>query len=675
MVHRLLPLAALAAGLIAAAAPAARAAPLELKRVALSSGGVGYFEYQATVSGDDTLALDARLDQIDDIMKSLVVYDDRGSVVGVELQSREPVGQILRDLPFDANALDAPKALFNALRGAEIKVGNPKPMSGRILKADDEVTILRDGHTITRTRVTLITAAGLQQFVLEDVDSVAFVDPTLQAKLDEALSRLARHHDGDRRTLLLHTHGTEKRTVRVGYVVGAPLWKATYRLTFPADPGTGKARLQGWAVLENTTAQDWNGVELTLLSGNPVTFRQALYESYYVTRPEVPVEVIGRVLPKPDQGSVAVQMMRQRAEATSAPAGTAMAPAPGPRGDFAASGAAPPPSLASVAAANAAEGGTQVTFTLPHPVSIGAGRSAELPILDRELNATRLSVLQPYDAQPLAAFELTNDGTTGLPPGVLTLYERAADGAATYVGDARLATFPVGEQRLLSYAVDDKLKVDRTRNDANPIVSAALGAGVLRLTRKIQQTTVYRIAAPAHEARRLIIEQPRAGGWSLTEPDPSGVRMTDSDYRVPIEIGPGEQKSVTVTLERPQQESLRLLDLDDARLGVLISARELPPPLHDALGELARRRQALAEQRTQLQRVQTERETLVQDQARVRDNLNAVPKGTPLYNRLIDTLSNEETRLETLAQTIATANGTIDRATADLADYVNKLSL
>ena len=36
-------------------------------------------------------------------------------------------------------------------------------------------------------------------------------------------------------------------------------------------------------------------------SGSPVTFRQALYEAYYVARPEVPVEVFGRVLPPPPE--------------------------------------------------------------------------------------------------------------------------------------------------------------------------------------------------------------------------------------------------------------------------------------------------------------------------------------------------------------------------------------
>src|SRR5258708_18404958 len=67
------------AGMVLAAALPADAADLVLKRVVLSTGGVGYFEYEAAVEGDATLALDVPLGQVDDVLKSLVVYDAGGA--------------------------------------------------------------------------------------------------------------------------------------------------------------------------------------------------------------------------------------------------------------------------------------------------------------------------------------------------------------------------------------------------------------------------------------------------------------------------------------------------------------------------------------------------------------------------------------------------------------------
>src|ERR1700719_4160067 len=132
------------------------------------------------------------------------------------------------------------------------------------------------------------------------------------------LSRLAAHRSDGRRRLTLESHGTGSRSIRVGYVVGVPLWKASYRLSLPGDPKADRARLQGWAILENFSGQAWHDVSLTLLSGNPVTFRQSLFESYYVARPNVPVEVAGRVLPKPDTGSIEGEL-RARDAATPTP--------------------------------------------------------------------------------------------------------------------------------------------------------------------------------------------------------------------------------------------------------------------------------------------------------------------------------------------------------------------
>src|SRR5207249_253456 len=248
--------------------------------------------------------------------------------------------------------------------------------------------------------------SGLQQFVLQEVDAIAFADPALQRQVEAALSRIATYRAGGRRQLTLSTHGAGQRTVRVGYVVAMPLWKASYRMSLPPDPKAQTARLQGWAVLENFSGRAWQDVELTLLSGNPVTFRQALYESYYVPRPTVPVESGSHVLPPPDSGTVGTvaaetaakagdrrDEMKKMQRSMGGAANMAMA----------APAAAPPP--AQIEAAAAAEEATQIAFTPPYKVSVAAGQSLVLPLLDRELPARRLDLYQPAlnRQHPLAA--------------------------------------------------------------------------------------------------------------------------------------------------------------------------------------------------------------------------------------------------------------------------------
>src|SRR5258708_3492360 len=197
---------------------AAAAQDLALKRVMLSSGGLGYFEYEANIEGDATLKLTVAL------------------------------AQTFKDLPFDQEALGSPAALLATLKGAEISVGGRRALAGRVVSVQEETTTLGDGHaTTTRTRVTLMTDRGLQQFILEDAEDLQFSDTVLRDKIGQALVALSGNRARDARTLELSTRGEGKRTVRVAYIVEAPVWKASYRLTLPADAASPKAALQGWA--------------------------------------------------------------------------------------------------------------------------------------------------------------------------------------------------------------------------------------------------------------------------------------------------------------------------------------------------------------------------------------------------------------------------------------------
>src|SRR5207253_5107537 len=96
---------------------------------------------------------------------------------------------------------------------------------------------------------------------------------------------------------------------------------------------------------------------------------------------------------------------------------------------------------------------------------------------------------------------------------------------ALYLGAARLAAFPVGDKRLLSYAVDSKVLVDRSTAEQRPVVRATIADGILRITRVLRQTTTYRVTGSAAPPQ-LIVEHPRHAGFKLTMPDPSGVELT-----------------------------------------------------------------------------------------------------------------------------------------------------
>lgn len=667
------------------AMPAFAAEPLALKRVLLSTGGVGYFEYEAKVTGNETLDLAVPLDQVDDVMKSIVVYDDKGGIGEISLPGREPLAAAFREMPFGPEALASPADLLNALRGAEVRVEGARGVSGRILSVVPETAKDKDDAQITRHRVSLMTTGGVRQFLLEEADGLQFADPALQAKLDAALAALARDSAKDRRTLAIRATGDGERTLRVGYVVEAPLWKTSYRLTLAADPKAETAALQGWAVLENMSGADWDGVDLTVVSGNPVTFRQALYQSYTVARPEVPVEVAGRVLPPVDERARQVDGdapggARAAAGPVAAPAPMAMMDrmmaAPAEEAVVAQAYADAPQGLARVTAAESGETATQVTFRLPEPVTVAAGHSLLVPIIDREIPAGRVDLYLPQTEpkHPLAAVDLKNDGQTGLPPGVLTLYERGADGVS-YVGDARLGALPAGETRLVSFAVDQKVTVDREDKRDDTLARARIVDGVLELTTTQRASVTYAVTGAAGEDRTVLLQTPRYEGWTLIEPAQGKVEIVAGQYRIRQAVAAGKTETVTVTQEQPLAQSIDLAEDADDQIAAWAEDRTLPDKVRQAMADLAGQLAVIRDHEAEAERLEQRQAEIAREQARLRQNIGAVPKDSDLFQRYLGKLNDSESELEQVGTDLAKARKAADTARTVFRQSVRKLNI
>jgi hypothetical protein len=665
----------------------AGAAELAVKRVMLSAGGVVYVEREAAVDGDAELGLDVPLDQVDDVLKSIVVYDSAGGIGSAHLPGREPVAQIFTDLPFGADALNSPDALLNALQGSEVRIGGSRAVTGKLLKVVTETVKLSDQSTLERHRVSVMTAAGLQQVVLEEADSVAFTDAALQAKVERALAAIAEHHARDRRRIVLSARGQGKRTLPVGYVVAAPLWKSTYRLILPQDLAATTAHLQGWAVLENMSGEDWDKIELTVFSGRPVSFRQALYEAYYVDRPEVPVEVAGRILPRADTGALAEAIQKSDAPIDDKRR-FREGQAQGQRQAFAAAPASPPASApagaettvggvaGSVDTAVAEEGMTQVAFRIPVPVTIKSGDSSIVPIVDRDVPVKRVALYQPGTVadHPLAAIDLKNDGGTGLPAGVLTLYEETPSGTA-YVGDARLGALPAGEVRLLSYAVDEKTKIARESDNRSTLARVAASRGVFRFSYTQRQTIHHRIAAPPAEARHLIIELPKQPGWTLTTPAADKTQQTATAYRIVLDLKPGESKSLDLVQQQTTWSETAIASYATSAVVDIMANGELEAPVKRALQQLVQLRQSVADAEARQQQLKAQIQSTFEDQGRLRQNLQVLSRDNELAKRYVAKLDEEETALEKLRAQLGGADEAHRAAKAALDDFVAKLEL
>ncbi|HEX3726431.1 MAG TPA: hypothetical protein VHV08_09320, partial [Pirellulales bacterium] len=284
-------------GLPLAAEEPSQGTALPLNRVVLFNSGVGYFEHRGQVDGDAHIDLRFRVDDINDLLKSMVLEDRGGGTIStVTYGSRDPITKTLKTFPVDLTNNPTLGQILDQVRGERVQVEAPNAIAGVLLGIEKRKKEVGTNHdTIDAEFLNLLTDEGLRSVPLDSVSRIKLTNEKLDGELRQALEVLARGHNTDKKTVSLSLLGQGKRMVRVAYIQEMPIWKTSYRLVLDDN---GMPFLQGWAIVENTTEDDWKSVALTLVSGRPISYRMDLYEPLYIQRPLEHVELFASLRPQ-----------------------------------------------------------------------------------------------------------------------------------------------------------------------------------------------------------------------------------------------------------------------------------------------------------------------------------------------------------------------------------------
>jgi len=271
---------------------AAETAPdnLPVRRVVLYKNGVGYFEHLGRVRGTQDVHIDFTSGQLNDALASLTVLDlGGGRISGVSYNSTAPFEKRLGTLRLPLGGKVTASQFLDALRGARLEVRNgAAAITGRLLSVERK-TRTAGGTTLEVDVVSLLTDGGeIREAEITPAMSVRLTDTSLQTETKRYLSLLASEREQDLRRMSLSANGAGDRQLFVSYISEVPIWKTTYRLVLP-EGADKKPLLQGWAIVDNTVGEDWNDVELSLVSGAPQSFIQQLSQPYYSRRAVVPL--------------------------------------------------------------------------------------------------------------------------------------------------------------------------------------------------------------------------------------------------------------------------------------------------------------------------------------------------------------------------------------------------
>jgi len=684
----------------AAAPPATRPAAdsdVPVKEVVLFSSGVGYFEHAGAVKGDGSTILRFKTDQINDILKSLLLEDlDGGKVGTVTYPSQAPLAKTLKSFEVDITSNPPLPELLNQLRGAKLDViTNKGPIDGTILGVEKKQKILNEKQSVEVYVLNLRSGRMIRPIPLDDVQSLEMDDAKLNAELDAALSALSQARDLEKKPVEIHFNGQGERRVRIGYLVETPVWKTSYRLVLEkkkaaakGEAASGGAKLQGWAIVENQTDNDWNDVQLSLVSGRPISFIEDLYHSLYIPRPFVQPQLYASLMPQTYENGITkddMAKLRQQANennenqqrmANNGPsAGTAQGGVSNTL--FAGNGqapAAPPPidpTLSVVSAASASGLGELFQYTVGN-VSISRQQSAMIPIVTDDIDATKVSIYNQnvLANHPLNGVRIKNTTHKHLLQGPVTVIE-----AGSYAGDAQIDDVPPGQQRLLSYGIDLKVLVEQGEgSQIQTVQTAVLNKGVLQLTWKDVNSSELLISNRGEAEKTIVVEYPRQEEWKLDEPAAAD-ETTPSLYRFERKAAAGKTIKLPIRTEMLREERVELLPLDTAKLEVYVKLENVPAKVRDALSKVMDAKQAMAATQRQSEEKTRQISEVTSEQTRIRENMKAVAASTDYYNRLVKKLDEQETQIEGWQKELAALRKQIETQRKDLETQVGQLTI
>ncbi|HTU25957.1 MAG TPA: hypothetical protein VMF30_11200 [Pirellulales bacterium] len=693
-----------------AAEAAAEDAAVPLTRVVLFSSGVGFFDRQGEIDGSAAVALKFNTTDVNDLLKSLVVEDrGGGQISAVTYGSKDPITKTLKKFAIDLTGNPTLAAILNQIRGERIEFSAPGPLAGTLLGVEIRRRDAGQGKQPLEVEImNVLTDDGLRSIPLDQVGAIRVANAQLDKEFRQALAVLASGHDADKKSVTLHFAGQGRRPVRVGYIQNAPIWKTSYRLVLdakatgdekkesdekPGEAGRLQPLLQGWAIVENTTEEDWKNVRLSLVSGRPVSFIMNLYDPLYVQRPTVEPELFaglrpqvydagdrdllepglpavrqnvgGKTAAKPTagamsgmgaRGSGSAKGDRRAALADAESAGEPNLPVSG-EALFGRNGYAQPQAKdAAFSVTRAADPGAQsgdvgelFQYSIVPPVTLARQESAMLPIVDEQISGRKLSVYNPavQPKHPLSGLRLANTTQLHLMQGPITVF----DGGA-YAGDAQIEDIAPGAERLVTYAIDLDVECNQEANaTSEEITSVRLVKGVLYSERKHVRSRKYKIKNSDERARTVLVEQPIVGGWNLVAPK-EPTEKTRSVYRFAVDVEPKKSAALEVAEDNVVSQQIQLANSDDATIRFFLAQRVISAEVKAALEKIIAMKAALAALVEQQKHLESQLKSITDEQQRIRQNMQQLDRNSDLYKRYVKKFGEQEDTVEGLGNQV-----------------------
>jgi hypothetical protein len=602
-------------------------------QVVIYSNGIADFQrcYEVGPESPEKISIPVRQDHLADVLASFNVY---GNVKLDSPPTFRPSNELEGNITI--NPQKALEDLATNLSGAKVRV---ERASGAIegtlvgLHQEEEATA---GEPIHPKSIIVLTDEGLRRCVLREIQSFKFLDEDVQTEIDKALQRnYQRIKPNSTFVELVLSAAKDKSEAIVQYTIPAAAWKISYRLRM----SEGRAReLQGFAIVDNNTDEDWIDFHVCVVTGQPITFSTDLAESKTPTRTHVDLvseTALGAVeVEAPAFDMLAECAAPEGAEEFAQRSGD-MLRKTGSRFSMAKRSGL---DAAETTSAEIHEVGDFSIFESDSLVTIPAKRSTVIPVFNVEV-ADAKSVLhykhENHPERPYRSVDFTNQTGFSLGRGVCTVFEEAA-----YSGNCIVPALKPDESRLLPHALETGVAVHRDqKRQRNKVVALRLSEGFCYTSTRQRRECHYHVMNSRNETYELVLDH----DYTLSEPDIEtrlvhagadetldAAKKLAEGARYSISVGPKSELIVKVVEQRIEQSQMELVRVTKQRENIQVDWLEQnlvrtngPLAANEGVQECLKIHQQLEAKRQDISDAVNEIERLTGRQTRLRENIKS----------------------------------------------------
>ncbi|MFW9824784.1 MAG: hypothetical protein ACFFE4_17715, partial [Candidatus Thorarchaeota archaeon] len=586
-------------------------------------------------------------------------------------------------------------------KGADVNItiGGTKKVLGKIMGIEffDK---FNKNEKITEKQLILLQENGeISKYSFQEIKSIDIMNEEIKKDLNFFLETVIAGKKKDAKKIVINCESggddEVQRNIFVSYIRESPIWKTSYRLIMSKkQESEQKCLLSGWSLIENTTNQDWEDIELSLVAGMPVSFVYEFYRPIFIQRPKIqPPKVLSARPTDIEEGLEMEEYEEYGAVMEDAMPAPAMAPskkrARAPAGPPAATrysavmggGTSDETFLDKISSQTKIQTkdlGELFEYNISNPVTIKRKQSGLVPILTESINAKRVLLynMNDHDKNPNACLEITNNTNLTLESGPSTIiYD---DNLA---GEAIIPFLNKDDTRLLNYAVEQAVLITHEQeSESKSVHRVTFGSGYSYEYYYTDLLTTYKIKNKTDEQKELYLDHPKTYGYKFIE-KPVEPEETTNYWRFKITLKPKDAVDFKLKEQREDYSSYYLWDFNKEdfleRVGFYVKQKFINPELETKLKEIAELIQTLNDLRAKEEKLNAERDLMTDEQARLRENISVLGDDTQsvsLKERYIKKLSSQETRFEAIKKEL----GTLDKKMTDLnkviADKMNLLS-